>query len=63
MRKTITRILAIGVVCFMLAVTPTGCGGHAKDYHEFDNNKWLIEQVEQGNMTAEEARKIREEWK
>ena len=63
MRKHAKRIILVASMGFILATTPSGCVGHENDYHQGDDNKWLIEQVEQGNITEEEANKIRQEWK
>lgn len=54
MLKSVKRYILIGTIC----VTLTGCGsGCVKVYHNDGNNEaWIKQQVENGNMTEEEAK-------
>ena len=62
MLNWIKRICAITVICMSLSVLPA-CNSYKDDYHESDYDQWLIEQVQTGHMTQDEADMIREEWK
>ena len=57
--KRITIIICISISCCLLP--SAGC--RSFNYHQSDDEKWLIEQVEKGYLTEEEAEQIRQEWK
>ena len=61
--KKLKRYVVILASVTVLATTPAGCGGRTEDYHQSHDEEWLIEQVEQGYLTQEQADAIREQQK
>ena len=61
--KKLKRYAVILASVAVLATTPAGCGGRTEDYHQSHDEEWLIEQVEQGYLTQEQADAIREQQK
>lgn len=59
--KKLKRYTIILSSVMVLATTPAGCGGRTEDYHQSNDEKWLIEQVEKGHLTQEQADAIREQ--
>lgn len=61
--KKLKRYAIILSFVMLLVTTPAGCGGRTEDYHQSNDEKWLIEQVEKGYLTQEQADAIREQQK
>jgi len=62
MFKSVKRIIIIFCISTCCCIFPTtGC--RSFNFHQSDDEKWLIEQVEKGYLTQEEADQIRLEWK
>lgn len=61
--KKLKRYIVILASVTVLATTPVGCSGRTDDYHQSRDEEWLIEQVEQGYLTQEQADAIREQQK
>lgn len=61
--KKLKRYVIILSFVMVLATTPAGCGGRTEDYHQSNDERWLIEQVEKGYLTQEQADAIREQQK
>lgn len=58
MRK-VKKYLVIAMMMITLATVPTGGCSRSEDFHQTSDDKWLIEQVEQGYLTQEQADAIR----
>lgn len=60
MRHTIRMMVGISLLsgCLLLG---TGSCSMTDDYHQSNDEKWLIEQVEKGHLTQEQADAIREQ--
>lgn len=56
----IRRIITIIIICGFLTLGVYGCI-KSHGYHNMNDDKWLIEQVEKGYLTQEEADEIRRE--
>ena len=61
--KKLNRYVIILSSVLVLVTTSAGCGGRTEDYHQSNDEKWLIEQVEKGYLTQEQADAIREQQK
>jgi hypothetical protein len=61
--KKLKRYAIILSFVMILVTTPAGCSGRTEDYHQSNDEKWLIEQVEKGYLTQEQADVIREQQK
>ncbi len=61
--KKFKRYAVILASVTVLTTTPAGCSGRIDDYHQSHDEEWLIEQVEQGYLTQEQADAIREQQK
>lgn len=61
--KKLNRYVIILSSVLVLVTTSAGCGERTEDYHQSNDEKWLIEQVEKGYLTQEQADDIREQQK
>lgn len=62
MRKMIQATIGIGVLSCCLMFGTISCS-IKDDYHQSNDEKWLIEQVEKGCLTQEQADAIRAQQK
>ena len=59
--KRIKQYVVIVASVVILTTVPAGCGSRTDDYHQSNDDQWLIEQVEKGYLTQEQADAIREQ--
>ena len=62
MLSWIRNICLAGVVYLALVMMP-GCNNYKNDYYDSDEDAWIAEQVEAGQMDEETANYLRELWK
>lgn len=62
MKKTIRLFVCACLTSGYLMIGTAGCSME-NDYHQSNDEKWLIEQVEKGYLTQEQADAIREQQK
>ena len=62
MKTMLKAFVCTSVLSVSLMFGTTGCSME-NDYHQSKDEQWLIEQVEQGYLTQEQADAIREQQK
>lgn len=62
MKTTLKAFVCVSVLSVFLVFGTTSCSVE-NDYHQSKDEQWLIEQVEQGYLTQEQADAIREQQK
>lgn len=60
MKHTLRTMIGISILSTCL-ILGTGSCSMENDYHQSNDEKWLIEQVEKGYLTQEQADAIREQ--